>query len=73
VSKFVVPMWTARGPDVRHALHAASIPVAGDSSSGRRELKAIVEAESPEDAVTKVRQVVGRNAAVPAAASPTAD
>jgi len=66
-------MWTALKPDVRRDLHAASIAVAGDASGKRGELKAIVEAQSPEDAIAEVRRVVGHNAAVPAAAWPSPD
>ena len=70
MTKFVVPMWTAKAPDVRKALHHASIALA--EANGRwGELKAIVEAESAEDAVSKVRRAVGHDAAVPPAASPT--
>ena len=61
-------MWTARVPDVRRDLHAAAIAVVPDPSGRWGELKAIVEAPSAEDAVTKVRVVVGHNAAVPEAA-----
>lgn len=73
VSKFVVPMWTARVPDVRQALHAASIAIAGDSHGRWGELQAIVEADSAEQAVARVRRAVGYNAAVPPAASPVPD
>jgi len=67
MAKFVVPIWTARTPDVRRELHAAAIAVAGDPARWG-ELKAIVEARSPEDAVAKVRRAVGHDAAVPEAA-----
>ena len=66
-------MWTAKARDVRRNLHAASIAVAGESSDRWGELKAIVEAHSPEDAVAKVRRAVGHNAAVPEAAWRDAD
>jgi hypothetical protein len=66
-------MWTAKAPDVRQGLHVASIAIVGDTRDKWGELKAIVEAESAEDAVAKVRRAVGHNAAVPPAASPTRD